>query len=171
MIRFLKRWFAGAKDADGEDLLSKCERAPFRAMWPSSWTETDGGPKKRGICPGWPATGNGMNTGPGDYPGRRRTGHRNFDTIFFFHGKLEAAPGRSRLPDEVAQEFLHTDLEELVRRNVQVRMMGEETHLPDHTRPAIRQFQEATRNNTGLILNFALNYGSREEMLRAFAGS
>lgn len=29
MIRFLKRWFAGAKDADGEDLLSKVRKGPI----------------------------------------------------------------------------------------------------------------------------------------------
>ena len=39
--------------------------------------------------------------------------------------------------------------------------------LPAHTRKAIAEGIEATRHNTGLRLNFALNYGGREEILQA----
>lgn len=67
-------------------------------------------------------------------------------------------------------EFLRTDLDELVARNIQVRMLGEEDQLPGHTRDAILKFKEATRDNTGMILSFALNYGSRAEMIRAMHG-
>jgi undecaprenyl diphosphate synthase len=69
-----------------------------------------------------------------------------------------------RLP----QEFLSTQLEELIEQNVQVRMMGWKDDLPDHTLKAVEAAVEQTKNNTGLILNFALNYGSRKEMLSAF---
>jgi undecaprenyl diphosphate synthase len=68
-----------------------------------------------------------------------------------------------RLP----QEYLATELEELIERNVQVRMVGYEENLPDYTLQAIREAREKTGHNTGLILNFALNYGSRAEMISA----
>ncbi|MEW9667666.1 isoprenyl transferase [Ammoniphilus sp. 3BR4] len=68
-----------------------------------------------------------------------------------------------RLP----QEYLLTELKELIEQNVQVRMLGNKEQLPEYTMDAVLQAQEKTQNNTGLILNFALNYGSRDEMLHA----
>ncbi|QJC52253.1 isoprenyl transferase [Paenibacillus albicereus] len=68
-----------------------------------------------------------------------------------------------RLP----QEFLALELEELIENNVQVRMMGYREHLPSYTIEALEEAIEKTRQNTGLVLNFALNYGSRAEMADA----
>lgn len=68
---------------------------------------------------------------------------------------------------KLPQEFLTIELGELIERNVQVRMIGDETNLPRHTRQAILEAREKTEMNTGLVLNFALNYGSRAEMLSA----
>jgi len=62
------------------------------------------------------------------------------------------------------QEFLALELEELIEKNVQVRMMGHTDNLPRHTIEAMEEAVSRTKNNTGLILNFALNYGSRREM-------
>ncbi|GGE25244.1 isoprenyl transferase [Marinithermofilum abyssi] len=64
-------------------------------------------------------------------------------------------------------EFLRTDLDELVERNIQVRMLGEEEQLPSHTLDAISKFKEATKENTGMVLSFALNYGARREITEA----
>ena len=66
-----------------------------------------------------------------------------------------------RLPEE----FLSTFLPELIAENVRVEMMGDHENLPAHTIKAITKAKEATKDNTGLILNFALNYGSRSEIV------
>jgi undecaprenyl diphosphate synthase len=68
-----------------------------------------------------------------------------------------------KLPDE----FLGTFLPELIEENVQVKMMGYKDQLPVHTLHAIEKAIEETKNNTGLVLNFALNYGSRAEIIDA----
>ncbi|NLM51444.1 MAG: isoprenyl transferase [Firmicutes bacterium] len=68
-----------------------------------------------------------------------------------------------RLP----QEFLETDLPELMEKNVQVRMSGSREGLPVHTLQAVDTAIKKTKNNTGMILNFALNYGSRAEIVTA----
>jgi undecaprenyl diphosphate synthase len=68
---------------------------------------------------------------------------------------------------KLPQEFLTLELEELVSKNVQIRMMGLKENLPPHTLTAIEEAERATKRNTGLILNFALNYGSRREMISA----
>jgi len=68
---------------------------------------------------------------------------------------------------KLPEEFLGTFLPELIENNVQVRMMGYKSQLPIHTLHAIEKAIEETKNNTGLVLNFALNYGSRSEILDA----
>ncbi|TCS93170.1 isoprenyl transferase [Hazenella coriacea] len=65
-------------------------------------------------------------------------------------------------------EFLKTDLKELIDRNVKVQMIGEKSKTPSKTQAALLEFEEKTKQNTGLILNFAINYGSRDEIILAF---
>lgn len=78
-----------------------------------------------------------------------------------------------RPPEEVEflmklpQEFLAIELDELVEKNVRVRMTGTKEGLPAHTIAAVEEAMIRTKDNTGLILNFALNYGSRNEMITA----
>lgn len=71
-----------------------------------------------------------------------------------------------RLP----QEFLAIELDELIEKNVRVRTTGIKEGLPSHTVDALEEAVLRTKNNTGLILNFALNYGSRSEMVMAMKG-
>ncbi len=65
------------------------------------------------------------------------------------------------------EKYFQSELPELIRKNVQVRLIGDATRLPRKVRKAVKDGSEATRDNTGMILNFALNYGSRSEILRA----
>ncbi|MDR7072173.1 isoprenyl transferase [Fictibacillus barbaricus] len=64
-------------------------------------------------------------------------------------------------------EFLSTFLPDLIKENVQVRIMGKKELLPIHTIKAVDQAIHKTSENTGMILNFALNYGSRDEITEA----
>jgi len=68
---------------------------------------------------------------------------------------------------KLPQEFLAIELDELIANNVQVRMMGYRDNLPEHTLHAVEEAIRKTAGNTGLVLNFALNYGSRKEMMDA----
>ncbi|WP_370639123.1 isoprenyl transferase [Cohnella sp. REN36] len=68
---------------------------------------------------------------------------------------------------KLPQEFLSLELDELMRNNVRVRMMGVRELLPDFTLAAVEEAVRKTENNTGLVLNFALNYGSRMEMVES----
>lgn len=68
---------------------------------------------------------------------------------------------------KLPQQFLEIELEELIANNVQVRMMGHKEDLPSFTISAVEEAIVKTANNTGLVLNFAINYGSRKEMLEA----
>ncbi|MGL4820497.1 MAG: isoprenyl transferase [Bacilli bacterium] len=68
---------------------------------------------------------------------------------------------------KLPSEFLTTFLPELMENNVRVHTIGDAEALPKHTQDAVKNAIEQTANNTGLQLTFALNYGSRDEMLRA----
>lgn len=68
---------------------------------------------------------------------------------------------------KLPQEFLAIELDELIANNVQIRMMGNRALLPAHTLDPVEEAMRRTKSNTGLILNFALNYGSRDEIVDA----
>ncbi|WP_067729996.1 isoprenyl transferase [Oceanobacillus damuensis] len=68
-----------------------------------------------------------------------------------------------RLP----KEFLHIYLPDLISNNVRIETIGDFDSLPDYTREAVRYAIDKTKDNDGLLLNFALNYGSRLEIVHA----
>src|SRR5690625_101075 len=68
---------------------------------------------------------------------------------------------------KLPKEFLHIYLPEMIENNVRIETIGEFDALPAHTKEAIQYAKDKTRNNDGLLLNFALNYGSRFEIMRA----
>lgn len=51
--------------------------------------------------------------------------------------------------------------------NMKVRIIGERSRLSEDIRQKIDELEEATRNNQGLNFTIAINYGSRDEMMRA----
>lgn len=68
---------------------------------------------------------------------------------------------------KLPKEFLHIYLPELIEKDVRIEIIGDFDSLPEHTKVAVQYAMDKTKNNNGLILNFALNYGSRFEILRA----
>ena len=63
-------------------------------------------------------------------------------------------------------EFLSTYLPELIEQNVKVEMIGNFDVLPEHTKNAIQRAIDETAENDGMTLNFAMNYGSRLELIQ-----
>ncbi|WP_343314500.1 isoprenyl transferase [Brucella sp. BE17] len=63
--------------------------------------------------------------------------------------------------------FIRRDLAELHRNNVKVSIIGEREGLADDIRSLLAEAEVLTRQNTGLNLVIAFNYGSRDEIARA----
>ena len=63
--------------------------------------------------------------------------------------------------------FAKSELAELQRKNVRVRIIGDWQALPERSRDALDSLRQGTASNTGLILNLAVNYSSRSELERA----
>ncbi|MCZ0702595.1 undecaprenyl diphosphate synthase [Natronobacillus azotifigens] len=68
---------------------------------------------------------------------------------------------------KLPKEFLNTYLPELIEENVQIKTIGAFNLLPEHTKKAVQHAIEKTKANDGLILNIALNYGSRSELVHS----
>lgn len=66
-----------------------------------------------------------------------------------------------RLPEQ----FFRTEIDELVSRGVRVRFIGDTSKLPSYTQETVRLSLEKTSINQGMIVNFALNYGGRMDIL------
>lgn len=68
---------------------------------------------------------------------------------------------------KLPKQFLNTYLPELMEKNVRVETIGRFDTLPSQTKEAIQDAKEKTKNNDGLLLNFAINYGGRDEIIQA----
>ncbi|MCX7884795.1 MAG: isoprenyl transferase [Caloramator sp.] len=64
-------------------------------------------------------------------------------------------------------EYLRGELEELNRNNVIINYIGDISALPDLCQKELVNSNIKTKNNTGLTLNLALNYGGRDEIIKA----
>ncbi len=63
--------------------------------------------------------------------------------------------------------YFNSEIDELHRKNVCIRILGDVNGLPPQQRDAVCNAMERTKENTGLKLNIALNYGGRDELLTA----
>ena len=63
--------------------------------------------------------------------------------------------------------FAQNELSELCKNNVRVEMIGAYRALPRASRAALETLKDNTKNNTGLLLNLAVNYSARSELTRA----
>lgn len=81
----------------------------------------------------------------------------------------------SRPEDEISdlmgllKRFIHQHLAELHEANVRIRVIGEEARLDRDILRMIAESTSLTRENSGLNLTVAFNYGSRAEIARAAA--
>lgn len=63
--------------------------------------------------------------------------------------------------------FFKSFLPQLIENNVRVDYIGDATALPEDTQRMLYDALEQTAHCTGMILNFALNYGGQQDILQA----
>lgn len=64
-------------------------------------------------------------------------------------------------------QFVKKEMKDYVKSGYRVRFSGDLSQLPKSTQNAVNKVIEASKNNDGLIVNIALNYGSRQEIVKA----
>lgn len=111
-----------------------------------------------------------------------KAGSKNLETIAVFCNEIGikyltvyafSTENWKRPQDEIdalfkmVKEFADKHLAEYVKRGYRIMFMGDLTKLPKETVDALRKILSEAKDNTGMIVNIALNYGGRDEILHA----
>ncbi|MCH7504398.1 isoprenyl transferase [PVC group bacterium] len=67
----------------------------------------------------------------------------------------------------ILRNFLAENTKEMVQNNVRVNIFGHIEDWPKDIQEALRKICDMSRSNTGIVLNVALNYGGRTEIVDA----
>ena len=68
---------------------------------------------------------------------------------------------------KLLRNYMKICLQTARKNRMCVRVLGEKSRLDEDIRTRIRELEEATRDNDGLHFQIAINYGGRDEILRA----
>ncbi len=123
------------------------------------------------------AKNNGLSTKEG-----HKAGSKNLENIARFCNKIGikyltvyafSTENWKRSQTEVSalMFILKANLDAMLRRmdteNIRIRVIGEKENIPDDIKPRIDKLVKKTKDNTGLTLNIAFNYGGRAELVHA----
>lgn len=62
--------------------------------------------------------------------------------------------------------FFKLYMKELMEKNIRIAMIGSMEQIPADTAKVLQRAIDETKNNTGMVLCFAMNYGSQQEIVR-----
>ena len=65
------------------------------------------------------------------------------------------------------ENFLLKKIDELIKKNIKLRFIGELNKLPSALKNLIKLSEKKTSQNTAIQVNVALNYGSKNELINA----
>lgn len=68
---------------------------------------------------------------------------------------------------DLLRDYMKTATKRAAKNNMRVRIIGDITVLDLDLRESIRTLEEASSKNTGLNMQIAINYGSRDEIVRS----
>ncbi len=89
-------------------------------------------------------------------------------TLFAFSSENWRRPvNEVNLLLELFMRALQSEVDKLMKNNVHMCFIGERSAFPDKLRQQMREAEEKTRNNTGLKLAIAVNYGGRWDIVNA----
>jgi undecaprenyl diphosphate synthase len=63
--------------------------------------------------------------------------------------------------------YMKTSLAKCARNNVRIRVIGDKSRLDSDLQASIANLEKETASNTGIGFQIAINYGSRDEIVRA----
>lgn len=68
---------------------------------------------------------------------------------------------------KLLRNYMKTCLKTAAKNDMKIRVIGDKTRLDQDIRNRIEELEEATKENGGLNFQIAINYGSRDEIVRA----
>lgn len=64
-------------------------------------------------------------------------------------------------------KFIKSEIDEINENNIRINILGDIMKLPSYAKVQVEYALELTQNNSSMDFNIALNYGGRDEILRA----
>ncbi|MBW2540349.1 MAG: isoprenyl transferase, partial [Deltaproteobacteria bacterium] len=64
------------------------------------------------------------------------------------------------------KKFLESEQKEMLENNIRLNAIGQIERMPEDIQAALHQTMTVTENKTGMLLNLALSYGGRSEIVR-----
>jgi len=93
----------------------------------------------------------------------------NFLTLYAFSNENWLRPRREiDYLFKLFRFFFAKKFHLLYKKNVIIRFIGSRNNLPKDIKKIIKVVEKKTKNNKGTLVCFALNYGSRQEIIKAF---
>lgn len=95
---------------------------------------------------------------------------RGVDVVTFYAFSTE---NWKRPQDEIdalfamVTKFADKELSKYVKKGYRVKILGELSQLPQKTRDSLEKIKKESINNTGMLINIAINYGGRQEIVMA----
>lgn len=68
---------------------------------------------------------------------------------------------------EIAYNLVEDNEEEFLKKNIKFVSMGDVNRFPDKLKNKLVEIMDKTKDNTGLIVNLAMNYGGRDDIVHA----
>lgn len=89
-------------------------------------------------------------------------------TLFAFSAENWRRPRREiRALMSLLKKYIRSEIDTLNRNQIRVNFIGDIERLPEDVRPFLDEAVQKAASNTGMILNLALSYGGRQEIVRA----
>ena len=68
---------------------------------------------------------------------------------------------------KLVRSYTRTCIKTARKNNMRVRVLGDPTALAEDLQASLKELEESSKENTGLQFQIAINYGSRDEIVRA----
>lgn len=89
-------------------------------------------------------------------------------TFFAFSTENWARPKKEvNMLMHTLNNFLSRQVDELNKNNVKLIVIGRDEPIPEYLQTKIKEVETKTKDNTGLVVVLALNYGARQEIIDA----
>ena len=65
------------------------------------------------------------------------------------------------------ENYIHKELKKIIKSNIKLKILGNINKFPHSLKIKLRKAEKLTKKNSKIQLNVALNYGSREEIIKS----
>ena len=66
------------------------------------------------------------------------------------------------------EKYIDSEIENLKKKKIKIKVIGDISSFPKKLKNKISNIEKLTKNNNKIQINMALNYGSRQEIIRSF---